>query len=322
MKKYSIVLSLVFLLFFSLYVYNETGKIKHVTASKMKQENYCPTINITGEFKSCEQTYIIMSLPLCIKNVYVKENSYVNKGQALFSIDKEKMASILTNGLSEDIISLLETSDLNRLKTRINSFKQANILNLPDTVYAAENGIISSVNIFSGGFALPNQQLMVITHTDDILAKFTLSQIDYGKINIGDKVEINPIAFDGITYTGTIAEDNAVIKKQSTVVGSKTVVDVFANIENADDMVADGLQINGIVYCGNPQIINTLDYNFIYQDEKGQYVFVLENGYAVRKYIEPGIETNEFIQVLTHFSDNTIFLFGDIKDGDRVIIGE
>ncbi len=322
MKKYSIIFLLITLLLFTININISLGDIKFVQASKMQHINHVSTINVTGEFQNSDETYIKLSAPVCIKDVFVKENSYVNRGQALFSIDKAKMVNLLTGGITDELLSSLTDTDLTRLKTQFNSFTENNIFNLPDTVYAAENGIITRITIFPGGISLPNQDLMIINHTDDIVAKFTLSQLDYGKIAIGDKVEINPVAFSNITYTGVITDNNAVIKKQSSLTGNKTIIDVFANIENADKNVAAGLQINGVVYCGQEQTINALDYKYIYQDNKKQFVYVLENGHAVRKDIETGTETNEYTQVLTQFSDNTIFLCGDITDGDRVIISE
>lgn len=322
MKKYSITFLLITLLVLTVNINKSLGNIKFVQASKMQQINHISTVNVTGEFKNSDETYIRLSAPVCIKDVFVKENSYVNRGQALFSIDKAKMVSLLTGGITDELLSSVTDTDLTRLKSRYNSFTENSIFNLPDTVYAGENGIISRITVFPGGIALPNQDLMVINHTDDIVAKFTLSQLDYGKIAIGDKVEINPLAFSNVTYTGTITDDNAVIKKQGSLTGNKTVIDVFAKIENADKKVAAGLQINGVIYCGQEQTINALEYNYIYQDNKTQYVYVLENGRAVRKDIETGTETNEYTQVLTQFSDNTIFLCGDITDGDRVIISE
>ena len=322
MRKYSIIITLVFMLFSLAYINLNLGKIKYVTASSLESRNYSPVLNVTGEFEYADKTDIILSFPLCIKDVYVKENSYVNKGQALFSIDKAKMASMVSDGPTEELLSALDTSEINSLKSRLASFTAEDIINIPDVVYSPGNGIVSSLNIFSGGFALPDRILLSVGHTDEILAKFSLSQIDYGKINIGDSVDIKPVAFSNKKYSGTISDNNAVVKKQNSLSGNKTVVDVFADINNADYLVSDGLRINGVVHCGPKQQINTLDYKFIYQDGKEQYVFILQDGTAVRKNIDTGIETDEYTQVLTEFSKDTIFLYGEINEGDRVIVTE
>ena len=121
-------------------------------------------------------------------------------------------------------------------------------------------------------------------------------------------------------YYGKIKEDNAVVKKQSSIIGNKVVVDVFADISNIDSVVSDGLQINGVIYTDNARLIKTLDFTYINQDDKGQYVYILNNGKAVKKYIETGIETNTQTQILTYFNPETIFIKGDIDEGDRIVL--
>lgn len=320
MKKFSVIFSALLMILILLSVIKSASDIKIVTGSKINRTVYSPVINVTGEFVNTEKNYILFSLPLCIKDVYVKENSYVNKGQALFSIDKKKMTDILTGEMPLDLSSLLDSVDINRLKTIKTNFDSDNIINLPDTVYASEKGIVSSLNITAGGFTLPNQRLIEITCTDDIRAKFTLSQADYGKIEIGDTVTIKPIAFSGVSYNGIITDDNAVIKKQNSVVGSKTVVEVFASVLQPDAIIADGLQLTGTVNCGPDTELSVLDYKYINQDENGEYVFVFNNGFAEKVYIETGVETTDYAQVLTCFDDDTIFLCGDIGAQDRVIV--
>jgi len=322
MRKYSIIFTLVFLLISTAFINYNLSKIKYVKAACLKTINYSPILNVAGEFEYADKTDIIMSFPLCVKDVYVKENSYVNKGQALFSIDKAKMASIVSDGPSEELLSVLDTSEISSLKNRLESFSSEDTINLPDVVYSPENGIVSSVNIFSGGFAMPDRVIMSIGNTDEMLAKFSLSQLDYGKINIGDSVDIKPVAFSNKKYSGTISDNNAVVKKQNSLSGNKTVIEVFATIDNADYLVSDGLRINGTVHCGPVQRINTLDYNFIFQDGKEQFVFVLQDGKAVKKNIDTGIETDEYTQILTDLHENTVFITGEINEGDKVIVTE
>ena len=155
-----------------------------------------------------------------------------------------------------------------------------------------------------------------------MLVRFTVSQPDYGEISVGDRVDIVPVAFSAVSYSGRIIDKNAVVKKQSTATGSKVVVDVFARIDNPDSRVSGGLQVNGKIQNGEDVFINTLDYKYIYQDEGGEYVYILKNGVANKVYISTGIESENYTEIITEFPRETVFLAGEINDGDKVIITE
>ena len=88
--------------------------IKTVSASRLQKITYTPQINVSGELVSTDNIDISMSYPLYIKDVYVKENSYVNIGQALFSIDKEKMMEIINGQGDMDLTQY--TSDAYMIK--------------------------------------------------------------------------------------------------------------------------------------------------------------------------------------------------------------
>ena len=322
MRKYLIAVILFLLLIGTVCSYSNLNNIKYANASFLEKREYTPVINVSGKFENSDKTDIFYGFPLCIKDVYVKQNSYVNKGQALFSIDKSKMASSISDGANREIVRLLSMDEANKINNSKSTFSPEELLSVPDVIYSPENGIINSVSIFPESISLPNQILMTIGQSDKIIAKFSLSQQDFGRINIGDRVYIKPVAFNQKNYYGNISEDSALIKTQTSLSGSKTVVEVFATIDNTDYLVYEGLDINGVIYCGPAQEINTLNYNFIYQDDNMQYVYVLDNGKAKRTNIETGIETDTYTEVLTPFDSDTIFLSGDISDGDRVIVIE
>lgn len=320
MKKYSFVFLLTAILAMIIYLNADLNKIKTVYGTEIKQVYYSETLNVSGEFESMDTTNIMLSYPVCIKEVYVKENSYVNQGQALFSIDKERMINYLTGEIDSELLEQLDYENLSRL-AYIDKSTQSGIYTLPDTIYASAAGVVSQINVYPGAIAMPNRHLAVINHTDNIVAKFTLSQLDYGKISVGDSVSITPVAFQNSRYKGIISQQSAVIKKQTTAVGNKVVVDVFATITNPDKKVSAGLQINGVVQSTEPVLINALDYTYINQDQDGQFVFILNNGLAEKVYIETGIESENYTEIITEFPQKTIFIDGaELKEGDRVIL--
>ncbi len=293
----------------------QLNKIDVVAATKIQKTEYNEYITTSGEFESSEATEIILSYPICIKEVFVKENRFVNQGQALFSMDIERMKSIAAGNIDSDLLQMISTQE-----NVINDDNLKFISNVPEIVYASDNGVVSQLNIYPGAVMLQNSPILTISHSGDIVARFTLTQQDYGKISVGDRVEIIPVAYSNVEYKGNISDKTAVITKRNTAFGNKVTVEVFADINNRDSKISEGLQINGKIKSGETQYINALDYSYINRDEAGEYVYILKNGLPEKAYVKTGVETENFIEILTSFPENTIFLKGHIKEGNRVII--
>ncbi len=318
MKKLYVVLLIVILCIF-VASNNNLNKIITVKATKTDTIEYIPYITVGGEFENSEKTVVSLSYPICVDKVYVQQNQYVNSGQPLFSLDTEKMRSILSGQFDYEIIEKINYDNMIKLQNEKTTFDMGAI---PQVIYASANGYIEELIISDGDVAMDNTRLVTIASNTDILARFSLSQQDFGKISVGDNVNISSVAFADSNYKGKITDKNAVVKKQTSVSGSKVVVDVFAHIDNPDKRVSHGLQITGKIQSGPAKFINVLDYKFISQDEKGEYVYILSKGKAKKTYIETGIETEDYTELLTEFPMETIFLSGEITDGSRVLISE
>ena len=298
-------------------LYSNISDIKFAEASTGGMREYSEYINVSGEFENLKTIEIAFSFPVYIDKIYISENRYVSKGRLLFSIDKKKMLSVAGNIYNSGISEMLGTEySVPEDNTYINNMLEK----IPDKVYAPENGYIKNINISQGQLCAPNTCLVSIEGEQDIMARFTVLQPDFGKISVGDKVQIYPVAFSTKNYSGIISEKNAVVKKQSSVTGNKVVIDVFACIENPDTLVSDGLQINGKIESGHPQTVYSVEHSYVHQDDEGEYVFILDKGTARKIYIETGVETEDFIQIITPFEEKTVFLKGEIENGDRVVI--
>lgn len=285
------------------------------------QMEYVPTVNTSGEFTSQGKTDIILSYPVYVDEVFVTENRTVSKGQALFSIDKEKMIELMGADKQEqsEALSGFSYEEITSASA-VTDYSRSGLYALPDIVYSPDDGYISRLNIYDGCIMLSGKPLLSVSKTDDIVAKFTLSQMDYGKISVGDKVNITSVAFDDAEYIGKISGQSAVVRKQTTAMGSKVVVDVFATLDNPDSRVSSGFQVNARIESGRPMSIFAVEYKYIHQDDKGEYVLVLNNGTASKVYITTGVEAQDYTQIIGDFDEDTVFLYGDIQEGDRVIL--
>ncbi len=280
--------------------------VKVVQGMKLQDYEYSEYINVNGEFSSEGVIDIILAYPVYIKEVFVSVNTYVSQGQALFSIDKEKMQEIIdTSYLDLSLQTLQMDFDIN---------------SLPDIVYAESEGIVVSLNSSKGALMMPNVSLCKISPLSEIVARFTVTQTDFGKIEVGDIVNISSVAFSDIEYSGVINDTTAIIHEETSALGSKIMVDVFADIKNPDMKIADGLQITAKIQSGESEDIKIISYEYINQDSSGEFVYILKGDKAHKQYITTGKEAPYGCEILDDIEADTIFLKGDIENLDTVVI--
>ena len=286
----------VVLLFISALPFIYFFKIKTVSVTKLNKAYYSNSLQVTGITEAAISTSISLEYPVYIKDCFVNENCYVNKGQLMFVLDTEKMQQSVNDYSFTDV----KTSSFNIDKN--------DLFDISGEIYASESGIVHNIAAESGNIIMANENLCTISQEDNIILKITLNQEDYTAVSVGDKIEFTLNIAPAKKYTGTIIERNAVVRKENTLTGNKTVIDIFASIDFTDEFIVQGLQFTGTIINPYEQLIYTLPYEYINQDSAGEYVNIYCGGNIEKKYIETGIETPDEVEVKTFFPEETIFI--------------
>ena len=295
--KFFILMILLFVALPTVYFFD----IESETVTHIKKVNYNQQLEVTGTIISSESTPISLSYPIYIKKCFVSENSYVNKGQLLFEIDTEKMAEAV------------KSNNLTQYTEEYAALDKEAFADISREIYATESGYVREIVATEGSFVLANENLCVIDGDSDLLLKIILNQEDYTDISVGDRINFSPAIAPSRTYYGTVCDKTAVVRKETSLTGSKTVIDIFAEIEQSDEYITQGLQFSGIISKNEDKILNTLPYEFINQDDNGEYVYVHSDDNTEKVYIETGIETADYAEIITDFDEKTIF----IKSADK-----
>jgi len=282
--------------------------IEIVEATYLTETEYYPAVEVNGTIENGKTIPVSLSYPVFIKEQFVFENDFVNKGQLLFTLDTEKMKSVV------------KANDLPVYSEAYSSLDKSVFMNISDKIYASESGYITQIAANEGSVVLSDENLCVINTEDDLMLKITINQEDYSKISVGDRLEFSPLIMPLSVYCGQICNKPATIRKQSGLTGSKTVVDIYATIDNVDEKLVDGLQFSGKVYKNNQNTIMILPYEYINQDDDGEYLNIYSANDVQKVYVETGIENKEYIEILTPFEKDTIFLKNDYKGKNKIMI--
>lgn len=266
-----------------------------VIVTRLKKTAYQPKMEITGVTEASQSTAVKMSYPVYIKQSFVKEDSFVNKGQLLFTLDTEKMENAVKD------YNFTEYTDA------AVSLNKSTFLDINSSIYASESGFIRNLTAVDGAIVLSDEDMCVIESDDSIMLKITLGQEDYSRIAVGDTVQFCPNLSPNKSYAAIITDKTAKIRRETSLTGSKSVVDIFAQITNADDFIVSGLEVSGTVSKPVREIY-TLPYEYINQDENGEYVTIFADGSPKKIYVETGIEMEDNAEILNSFSDDTLFI--------------
>lgn len=147
---------------------------------------------------------------------------------------------------------------------------------------------------------------------------------EISNIMLGQKAEITGDAFPDCIYTGEVSyiADFASVKQVGNL--SKTVIEIRVDIISPDEHLKPGYTAVTSIILSEPEIMTILPYEIVNSDDNGDFVYVLEENKAKKRYIETGKELVNGIEVVAGITVNDYVIKPDetCSEGDTVLIVE
>lgn len=156
-------------------------------------------------------------------------------------------------------------------------------------VKAPISGVIEQRGVDPHDTVGSSSPVFVISNKDVMCVSFTVPESALEHIRVGDAVTVEK---NGASCTGTITET-------STMVDTTGLFPVKASVENAPFDMHTGSTVK--IYADTQKAMNSvlLPISSIYFDNGVPYVYVYENGTAVKRTISVGIADKENIHVIS-----------------------
>ena len=141
----------------------------------------------------------------------------------------------------------------------------------------------------------------IIKSGEQWLAVVAVNEGDIPLVEAGQLVRLSGAALPEGEFSGKVSTvgDTAYTSALSAVSVPVTVVDVTVSIEEGDEtLLRSGYSVTAQLTTGDQRTVSMLPYTAIAQDETGEYVYVLENGIAVRHDIVTGIELSDRTEIV------------------------
>lgn len=257
---------------------------------------YREAVSGSGSLSYIDQSDITSTLPLVIKKFCVSPGDTVEFGDTVAIVDRDASASLIE---SLGQVTQLAVAAAN-LSTAVSL--------IPEEISADRSGrVISTAG--NGAAVESGYSIATIAGTDTMVVTAAVSELDIAEIKLGQKAEFTCAAYPDEVFSGTVAAIADAARSKYSGAVLETVVDVIVAPDDPDERLKSGLSAEVNFFLSDMRSICVLAYEAIGQDDSGEYVYIYEDGQALRRDILTGAE----------FSDGTEIVRG-ITTEDRVFL--
>lgn len=246
---------------------------------------YRESICTSGSLCYIGQGDITSALPLVLSEFAVEEGDHVEVGDVIARVDREA---------SETFISSL--GKVSQLAAAAAGLSAAMSM-IPEQITSNRAGTVIST-AGSGAAVESGTSIATIAGTDSLVLAAAVSERNIARISLGQPVEFTLSAYPDDVFTGTVSKIAGSARSQYSGAVLETVVDVLITPDCTDPRLRSGLTADVRFQLSDPRKICVLPYNAIGQDDEGEYVYLLENGTAVKHKIFTGAEFADGTEII------------------------
>lgn len=273
------------LIFLSLCVavpYSVYGNRVKVNTVKAENINYTPYINLNGSIE--EKDYEIVSQSdVVVSSVLVSKGDIVNKGQSVVNVNRDATAAMMM------------------------TVGNSNTQSISQNITSDYSGVVKSISVKSGDLVLKGDSILKLKGDGKLRVKAYVGESNASKIKLNQTAEISGIGFDG-KYTARVSKIGESAKKITSGGAKIVVVEILLDIENADENIKSGFTSNVKLFTDDEKEITVLPHSAVCQDKEGEYVYVVKNETAQKRYVKTNNDLFEKIEIIS-----------GIKEGETVI---
>lgn len=250
-----------------------------------KVVTYNETVRGSGSLCYIGQSDVTSALPLVISRFTVEEGDYVSVGDVIAHVDRSASEAFIG--------SLGKVSQLAAAAASLNTAMSL----IPDQITADRFGrVISTAG--NGSSVEAGSPIACIAGTDSLVVTAAVSELDISRINLGQPVNFTCTAYPDTVFTGTVAKIAGAARSQYSGAVLETVVDVLVAPDEQDARLRSGLTADVRFQLSDPRKICVLPYEAIGQDDEGEYVYVYEDGAAIRRKVFTGAEFSDGTEIV------------------------
>ena len=335
--KLKFVLLLLVLIFILFYYLTHRGKKEEVYVDeysymKVEQTDEIGTINLNGYVKANNPIGIFVDKKLKVKEVFIKNGDFVEKGQILMTFDDDE-TNKLNRSIEKERINLQKIQrDLNTTRelyklggaskdevrnledsariTQLNIDEYVEVLSKTATeVRSPVDGVVSNLKAQENYLVDTDSSLLEIIDADDLRIIVEIPEYNTQTVKLGQSIRVRQdISDDDKVYDGEITKISR-LSTTSSMTGENVLEAEVKTNETIPNLVP-GFKIKAVLQLKS-DVKNIIIPKIALQNEEGKYfVYTLDEKNTIRK---------KTITIKNIVGDNIIVLSG-LNPGEEIVL--
>lgn len=303
-----------------------------ISAEAAREDQWEPQVTAIGTLTAVNGIEVAPQVGGVVKELLFESGDLVKKGQKLVQLDTDTEEADLANfrvqlANAETELTrrqkifdkgFVSKADLDTARTLRDRFK-ANVqgteaLIAQKSIYAPWDGRLGLRDISIGKYIGAGQPVVWLQSVDPIYADFTVTESDFGRIKVGEKVKAKFSAYPDESFDGEIMTTDARVSAESRM------ITVRAKVGNPDGRLVPGMYADVTVIVGTPETVVTIPQSAVTYSLYGDSVFaVVKAKNPDPNAKEPELEAERRFVRLGIVRDGRISVVEGVKPGDQVV---
>lgn len=184
-------------------------------------------------------------------------------------------------------------------------------------VTAPVTGLVANRKATVGQVVAAGTPLMTVEQMDVVYAVVDVEQKDMGNLQLGMKAEVSLDAYPGQRFSGQVAVINPV------AAATNRLFRVKVKLDNGQFKLKPGMFVQVAIAVGEETTVLTVPQRAVVQKQGLSYVFVIDDGRAVRRPVELGQLLGDKVEIRSGLERGrpvAVTNVNILKDGDAVAV--
>ncbi|QIG51682.1 efflux RND transporter periplasmic adaptor subunit [Nordella sp. HKS 07] len=315
------------------FIMSAPKPVETVSAEAARQDQWEPEVTAIGSLTAINGIEVAPQVGGIVKELYFDSGDLVKKGQKLFQLDTDteqadlknfrvqlgnaqveldRQQALLDKGFASK--SVFDTAKV--LRDRMQAeIERTEALIAQKSIYAPWDGRLGLRDVAAGKYVAPGQNMIWLQSVDPIYVDFTVTESEFGRIKIGQKVKAKFAAYQNDTFNGEVSTTDARVSAESRM------ITVRGKLENPDGRLVPGMYADVKVIVGEPAPVVTIPQSAVTYSLYGDSVFaVVKAKEADPNAKEPDLEIERRFIKLGMVRDGRVNVVDGVKPGDQIVI--